>query len=149
MFPPSPKSGDFLLHEWAFLAYHHVMFDPAILIFQNFCLFAQRSSPKKSSGALDMNSVTMLILGAAIVAAIAVIAYYIASNLRKGAVEKEKPTSLADHLATFREAKDEGSMTTQEFTAVKNHLSHKIMNEVKQENTRNEPDDDSPKFIPQ
>ena len=133
------------------LAYNLTMFDTAFILFQDFWLFAQRSAPKKPGGAFDMNSVTMMILGAAIIATVAVIAYYIASNLRKGAVEKEKPPSLSDHLAAFREAADEGAMTAVEFAAVKNHLARKIMDEVKQESTPNEQDDDDrfPVFIPQ
>ncbi|MCL2624782.1 MAG: hypothetical protein FWD31_14055 [Planctomycetaceae bacterium] len=115
---------------------------------QNFCLFAQRPVPKKPSGALDMNSVTMLILGAAIVAVVAVIAYYVGLHLRKGAVENDKPPTMSDHLKAFRAAADEGNMTDMEFAAVRTHLSTKIMDEVKQDNTRNEPDDDTPKFIP-
>ena len=125
------------------------MFDTAFLLFGNFCLFAQRTASKKPGGSLDLHSVTMLILGAAIVAVVAVIAYYIASKLRKGAIEKEKPPTMAEHLATFREAADEGSMTPTEFAAVQKHLAPKIMNEVRQEKPRNEPDDDiSPIFIP-
>ena len=96
-----------------------------------------------------MNSVTMLILGAAIVAVLAVSAYYVVSKLRKGAVERGKPPSLTDHLSAFREANDEGNMTDIEFAAVNKHLSQKIMDEVRQDNTPNGADDDSPKFIPQ
>ena len=110
------------------------MLDTAFILIQDFSLLAQRSAPKKPSGALDMKSVTMLILGVAIVAVFAVIAYYVGSYLRKGAVEKDKPPSLTEHLAAFREAQDDGSMTALEFAAVKKHLSLKIMDEVKQDN---------------
>jgi hypothetical protein len=124
------------------------MFDTVFTLFQNFCLFAQRSAPKKLGGAIDMNSVTMIILGAAIVAAVAVIAYYIGSNLRKTALDKEKPLSLSDHLAAFREASDDGSMTAAEFAAIKKHLAQKIMDEVKQDDSPNDLDNNLPKFIP-
>jgi uncharacterized membrane protein len=125
------------------------MIDSAILTLTYFCLFAQRTAPKKSGGAFDMNTVIMLILSAGVVAILSVIAYYIGLHLRKGALEDEKSPTTADHLKTFREAADEGSMSAQEFAVVKKHLSQKIMAEVKQENPRTEPDDDLPKFIPQ
>jgi len=111
-------------------------------------LFAQRAAPKKTGGAFDMNNVVLLILGAGIIAILSVIAYYIGSHLRKGALEREKPPSMTDHLKTFREAADEGNMSAREYAVVKKHLSRKIMDEVKQESPRNEPDDDSPEFIP-
>ena len=125
------------------------MFDIAFISLTLFCLFAQRAAPKKPSGGLDMNTVIMLVLGAGIIAILTVVAYYVGSHLRKGAVEKEKPPSLSDHLATFREAKDEGNMTAVEFATVQKHLAQKIMDEVKQENPRKEPDNDLPEFIPQ
>ena len=123
------------------------MFDMDFTLFQDFCLFAQRVATKKSGGALDMNSVTMIILGAAVVAVVAVIAYYIGSNLRKSALNREKTSSMSDHLAAFREATDEGSMTAAEFAAIKKHLAQKIMDEVKHDDSPNDPDNNSPVFI--
>jgi hypothetical protein len=96
-----------------------------------------------------MNTMILLILGAGCVAILAVVAYYVGAHLRKGALEREKPPTASDHLKAFQEAADEGNMTPKEYAIVKKHLAQKIMAEVKQENTRNEPDDDLPKFIPQ
>ena len=114
-------------------------------------LFAQRASraaPKKSSGSVDMASVTMIIIGVALVAVIATVAYYVISNLRKNIKESEEPPSLSDHLTTFQEARVEGSMTLQEYNKVKAHLSNKIVREVRQAGAPKESDDDDPKFIP-
>ncbi len=125
------------------------MFDNLVLTFYDFCLFAQRAAPKKSGRSLDMNSVIMIILGAAIITAIAVVAYYIGSHLRRGAFEKEKPPTTSDDLAAFRDATDEGSMTTREFDRVKRHLSRKILHEVKDRDASpDEPEDNTPKFFP-
>ena len=115
----------------------------------NFFLFAQRSPPKQAKGILEINTVIMIIIGAAIVAIIAVVGWYVGSMLRKSAVTGEKQPTLAEHLKTFREAADEGNMTDMEFAVVKKHLSKIIMDEVKQQPIQNEPQDDSPKFIPQ
>jgi len=125
------------------------MIDTNLFIRTHFALFAQRPVPKKTGGAFDMNTVLMLILGVGIVAILSVIAYYVGSHLRKGALKREKPPTMSDHLKAFQEATDEGNMTTQEYAIVKKHLAQKIMDEVRQENSQNEPDDDSPKFIPQ
>ena len=114
-------------------------------------LFAQRAAravPKKSSGSVDMTSVMMIIIGVALVAVIATVAYYVISNLRKNIKESEEPPSLSDHLTTFQEARVEGSMTTQEYNKVKTLLSNKIVREVRQAGAPKEPDDDGPKFIP-
>jgi len=104
--------------------------DTALFSLTRFCLFAQRAAPKKPGGAFDMNTVIMLILGAGIIAILSVIAYYVGSRLRKGALEREKPPSLSDHLKTFQEAAEEGNMSAQEYAVVKKHLSQKIMDEV-------------------
>lgn len=123
------------------------------LIFYYGCdclLFAQRSGrgvPKKTGMSLDMNSVMMIIIGAAIIAVIATIAWYVISNLRKNIKETDQPPSMSDHLTTFQEAKADGSMTAQEYNKVRSHLSKKIIREVKQTDTPNESDDDIPKFI--
>ena len=95
-----------------------------------------------------MASVTMIIIGVALVAAIATVAYYVISNLRKNIKESEEPPSLSDHLTTFQEARAEGSMTMQEYSKVKAHLSNKIVREVRQAGVPKESDDDNPKFIP-
>ena len=124
------------------------MFTFPFLVSPDFCLFAQRSVPKKSSGTIDMYSVIMIILGVAVIAVVVAVAYYIGSHLRKSALERDKPPKMSDYLVTFREATDEGKMTAVEFAAVKKHLAGKIMDEVKQDNSRNEPNDDSPLFIP-
>ena len=87
-----------------------------------------------------MNTVTTLILGAGIIAILSVIAYYVGSHLRKGALEREKPPMMSDHLKAFQEAADEGNMTTKEYAIVKKHLSQRIMDEVKQESGLQTPD---------
>ena len=78
-----------------------------------------------------MNTVVMLVLGAGIIAILSVIAYYVGSRLRKGALEQEKPPTLSDHLKTFQEAAEEGNMSAKEYAIVKKHLAQKIMDEVK------------------
>ena len=110
------------------------MMDTVFFILTHFCLFAQRSSQyKKTRGDFDMNSIVLLILGVGVVAILSVIAYYVGSHLRKGAVEKDKPPSMSDHLKTFQEAAEEGNMTTKEYAIVKKYLAQKIMDEVKSE----------------
>jgi len=125
------------------------MIDTTLFTLTHFALFAQRPVPKKTGGAFDMNTVLMLILGAGVIAILSVIAYYIASRLRKGALEREKPPSMSDHLKAFQDATEEGNMSVKEYAVVKKYLARKIMDEVKQDNTHQEPDDDLPKFIPQ
>ena len=113
-------------------------------------IFAQRGArgvPKKSAATIDMSSVVMIILGVAAIAAIVTVAYYVISNLRKGIKESEEPPSMSDHLTTFQEAKDEGNMTPMEYNKVRDHLSKKIVREVKRIDVQEEPEDDSPKFI--
>ena len=126
-----------------------MMIDTALLSLICLCLFAQRGVPKKTGGAFDLRTIIMFILGAGIVAILTAIAYYIGSHLRKNALEHEKPPTMSDHLKAFQEAADEGSMTAGEYAVVKKHLVHKIMTEVNQESSQNQPDDDLPKFIPQ
>ena len=124
--------------------------DTALFSLTSIVLFAQRAAMyKKPRGAFDMNTVITLVIGAGIIAVVSVIAYYVGSRLRKGALEREKPPTASDHLKTFQEATDEGNMSIAEYAIVKKHLSQKIMDEVKQENSQKIPDDDLPKFLPQ
>ena len=120
-----------LLHKGVGLAYNLNMVDTVLFTLPHFVLFAQRTSPKKPGGAFDMNTVIMLILGAGIIAILSVIAYYVGSRLRKGALEREQPPPLSDHLKTFQEATEEGNMSAKEYALVKRHLAQKIMDEVK------------------
>lgn len=119
------------------------------LIFSYGCeclLFMQRGvrgTPKK----LDMNSVMMIIIGAAVIAILAALAWYVISNLRKNIKESDQPPSLSDHLTAFDEARTDGTMTAREYNQVKAHLSKKIIKEVRQTETQKETDDDVPKFI--
>ena len=96
---------------------------------------------------LNMNTVIMIIIGTAIVAIVAAIAWYIIANLRKNIKESDSPPSLSDHLTTFRDARADGSMTEQEFNRVKAHLSKKMTREVRRTDSQDETGDDVPKFI--
>ena len=113
-------------------------------------IFAQRAvrgAPKKTDNTLDMNSVVMIIIGAAVIAVLATIAYYVVSNLRKNIKESDQPPSLSDHLTMFQDAKAEGNITDQEYNQVRAHLSKKIIRQVKENIVLDEPDDDTPTFI--
>ena len=126
------------------------MFDLFLYSGYDFLIFAQRATrgvPKKSDNSLDMNSVIMIIVGVAVVAVLATIAYYVISSLRKNIKEPDESPSLTEHLSTFQEAKAEGTMTAQEYNQVRTHLSKKIIRQVKENDVPNEPDDDTPTFI--
>ena len=143
------KKSHILLHKGAWLAYNFLMMDTVLFLQTQIILFAQRSALKKPGGAFDVNTTITLIVGAGIVAAITVVAYYVGSHLRKGALEREKPPTMSDHLKAFQEAAAEGNMTAKEYSIVKTHLAQKIMAEINQENSQNQSDNDLPKFIPQ
>jgi flagellar basal body-associated protein FliL len=103
-------------------------------------LFAQRTVPvKKAAGGVDFWTVVALIIGFTVVIAVGFIAYYVVSKLKHAAKEAEQPPSLSEHLTKFEEARNEGSMTPQEYAAVKAHLSQEIMREFKQNDSDNTP----------